>query len=129
LAALDAALDAWDGVDMADVRAKSVALTELFAARVTATCARLGAEVAFAVPPERRGSQVSVRHAQGYAVVQALIARGVVGDFRMPDLMRFGFAPLYTRYVDAWDAAEVLYDLLATGAWDRPEFHARASVT
>jgi len=129
LAALDAALDAWEGVAMADVRAKSLALSELFIARATADCAPLGATVALPLPPERRGSQVSLRHPQGYAVMQALIARGVVGDFRTPDLMRFGFAPLYTRYVDVWDAVAMLHDVLASGAWDRPEFRERAAVT
>jgi len=129
LAALDAALDAWDGVDLADVRAKSLALTELFMARVDAVCAPLGAEVAHRQPPERRGSQAVVRHAEGYAVMQALIARGVIGDFRTPDLMRFGFAPLYTRFVDVWDAVDILADVLESGAWDRPEHRARAAVT
>jgi kynureninase len=79
--------------------------------------------------PARRGSQVSFAHEQGYAVMQALIARGVVGDFRAPDLIRFGFSPLYIRHVDVWDAAETLRDVLVTGAWRRPEFQHRAAVT
>ena len=77
----------------------------------------------------RRGSQVSFEHPQGYAVMQALIARGVIGDYREPRIMRFGFTPLYTRFVDVWDAVEVLRDLLDTGAWDKPEFHQRGAVT
>jgi kynureninase len=68
-------------------------------------------------------------HAHGYAVMQALIARGVVGDFRAPDVLRFGFAPLYNGYAEVWDAVEALREVLATRAWDRPEFHARAQVT
>ena len=77
----------------------------------------------------RRGSQVSFAHEQGYAVMQALIARGVVGDFRAPDLLRFGFSPLYTRHVDVWDAAEALRDVLVSRAFRRPEFQNRAAVT
>ena len=76
-----------------------------------------------------RGSQVSFRHPDGYAVMQALIARGVIGDFRAPDILRFGFAPLYVRHVDIWDAVAALKDVLATRAWDRPEFKVRAAVT
>jgi kynureninase len=72
---------------------------------------------------------VSLTHAQGYAIVQALIARGVIGDFRAPDILRFGFAPLYLRHLDVHDAAIALRDVLASRAWDRPEFHARKAVT
>ena len=77
-----------------------------------------------------RGSQVSFTHADGgYAIVQALIARGVIGDFRAPDLLRFGFTPLYTRHVDVWDAVEQLVAVLDSGEWRRPEFNRRAAVT
>ena len=76
-----------------------------------------------------RGGHVSLRHEHGYAVVQALIARGIIPDFRAPDAMRFGVAPLYVRFVDVWDAMDQLADILETRAWDRPEFHARAKVT
>ena len=72
---------------------------------------------------------VSFRHDDGYPIMQALIERGVVGDFRAPDILRFGFAPLYMRYVDVWDAVECLADIMASGAWDRPEFHRRRAVT
>ena len=72
---------------------------------------------------------MSFRHAQGWPVMQALIARGIIGDFRSPDILRFGFAPLYTRFVDAWDAAAALAEILRAGGWDRPEFHRRALVT
>jgi kynureninase len=77
----------------------------------------------------KRGNQVSFAHEQGYAVMQALIACGVVGEFRAPDLLRFGFSPFYTRHVDVWDAAEALRDVLVTGAFRRPEFQHRAAVT
>ena len=128
MAALEAALDIWDGVEMADIRARSVALSERFIAEVEARC---GDHVTLAAPrdPALRGSQVSFRHPQGYAVMQALIARGVIGDFRAPDLMRFGFAPLYNTENEVTRAAETLAELLDSGAWDRPEYHARAAVT
>ena len=129
LAALDAALDVWEGVDMAAVRAKSLALAELFVARVEATCLDHGVAVASPRDPARRGSQIALRHAAAYPVMRALIERGVIGDFRAPDILRFGFTPLYTRFVDAWDAVAALEEVLATRAWDRPAFHARAAVT
>ena len=113
---------------MAALRAKSLALTRLFAARVQATCPGLAL-----VSPEddaRRGSQVCFSHPElGYAVVQALIARGVIGDFRSPDILRFGFTPLYLRFVDAWDAAEHLREVMQREEWRRPEFNQRQAVT
>ncbi len=109
--------------------AKSRALSGLFVALVESRCAGQGLELASPREPEARGSHVAFRHAQGYAVMQALIARGVIGDFRAPDLMRFGFAPLYNRYADCWHAAETLRDVLQTAAWDRPEFKQRLAVT
>ena len=128
MAALEAALDIWDGVEMADIRARSIVLSERFIAEVEAHCSD---HVTLAAPrdPTLRGSQVSFRHPQGYAVMQALIARGVIGDFRAPDLMRFGFAPLYNTEGEVTRAAEILAELLDSGAWDRPEYHARAPVT
>jgi kynureninase len=129
LAALEEGVDLLLRADLAQLRAKSQALTEAFIARVEARCAGMGLSLMAPRDPARRGSQVSFAHEQGYAVMQALIARGVVGDFRAPDLLRFGFSPLYTRHVDVWDAAEALRDVLATGAWRRPEFQQRAAVT
>ena len=77
-----------------------------------------------------RGSQVSYTRAEGgYAIVQALIARGVVGDFRAPDILRFGFTPLYLRFVDVWDAVEHLHQVLATDEWRQARFHRKAAVT
>ena len=72
---------------------------------------------------------MSLAHPAGYAVMQALIERGVIGDFRAPDILRFGLAPLYNRYVDVWDAVDALRDILATRAWDRPQWQQRAAVT
>ena len=127
MAALDAALDAWDDVDISDLDAARVRLSERFIAEVEARCE--GVTLATPRDPAARGSQVSFRHAQGYAVMQALIARGVIGDFRAPDILRFGITPLYQSEEDMVRAAEVLADILATRDWDRPEFHARAAVT
>ncbi|MFD1786839.1 kynureninase [Sphingomonas floccifaciens] len=127
LAVLDAALDAWEGVEMTDVRARSIALSEAFIAGVEARCP----DVTLASPrdPRARGSQVGFRHPQAYAVMQALIVEDVIGDFRAPDILRFGFAPLYNDMADVERAVTVLADILSTGRWDRPEFHARQAVT
>ncbi|HEY6379036.1 MAG TPA: kynureninase [Candidatus Dormibacteraeota bacterium] len=130
LAALEAGIDAWAGVDMAVVRAKSIALGELCMTLVDARCAGLGVEVVTPRDPVRRGSQVSLRLAfGGYAVCRALIARGVIGDFRPPDILRLGLTPLYLRFVDVFDAVEALHEVLVTQAWRRPEYAVRAAVT
>ena len=128
LAALDAGLGTFDGISMADVEAKSRRLSQLFIEEVEARCA---SEVRLASPrePDRRGSHVSFAHPNGYAVMQALIERGVIGDFRAPDLMRFGFAPLYNRYEEAWRAAEAIGEVLAGREWDQPRFRERRKVT
>ncbi|UVO50469.1 kynureninase [Sphingomonas sp. SUN019] len=127
LSVLDAALDAFDGVDMADVRAASIALSEQFIAQVEARCPAL--TLASPRDSHARGSQVSFRHPQGYAVMQALIDRGVIGDFRAPDILRFGFTPLYIGRDDVAKAVDVLADILDRGSWNAPRFHARAAVT
>ncbi|HRO15795.1 MAG TPA: kynureninase [Paracoccus sp. (in: a-proteobacteria)] len=127
LTALDAALDVWKGVDMAALRARSIELTEAFTAGVEADCP----EVTLHSPRDsaQRGSQVGFRHPQAYAVMQALIAAGVIGDFRAPDVLRFGFAPLYNGMDDVGRAVEVLAGILRRGDWDRPEYHRKAAVT
>jgi len=127
LAALEASMDIWDKADMADVRARSIELTEAFIKGVEAACPTL----ALAPPrdPEARGSQVSFRHPEGYAIMQALIAKGVIGDFRAPDILRFGFTPLYTAMADVEGAVAILTGIMASDAWDRPEYKARAKVT
>jgi kynureninase len=128
MAGLDAALDLMLEADMGEIRAKSVALCDAFAALVEQECAGHGFELA-SPPAAERGSQISIRHEDGYAIMQALIDRGVIGDFRAPDLMRFGFTPLYTRHVDVFDAVAVLKDIMESRAWDAPAFRARAAVT
>jgi kynureninase len=128
MAALNAGICTFDGIAMADVEAKSRKLSQLFVEQVEARCAT---EVPLASPrdPAQRGSHVVFAHPEGYAVMQALIARGVIGDFRAPDLMRFGFTPLYTRYADVVRAAEILADILNSREWDQPRFKRRAKVT
>ncbi len=127
MAALSAAMDIWDMAEMADVRAKSIELTELFIARVEATCP----DLCLASPrdPAQRGSQVSFHFDEGYAAMQALIARGVIGDFRAPDIMRFGFTPLYIDESDVEQAAQILADIITNKLWDKPEYKIRQRVT
>jgi kynureninase len=129
LAALDAALDVWDDVDLETLRAKSVALCGTFIDLVEQRCGKFGVSLAGPREMARRGSHVSLHHPEGYAVMQALIASGVVGDFRAPDMMRFGFTPLYTRFTDVWDAVEALTRILDTRRWDQPQFRNRKAVT
>jgi len=130
LAALEVGVDTVLAADMTMLRAKSIALGDLFIQMVEGQGGdHLGLSLASPREAMRRGSQVSFRHAEGYAVMQALIARGVIGDFRAPDLLRFGFAPLYVRYVDVFDAAAALIGILASRDWDRPAFKRRAAVT
>lgn len=127
LAALEAALEVWDDVAIADLRARSLELTDAFIAGVEGACP----DLELATPREHRlrGSQVSFRHPEGYAIMQALIARGVVGDFRAPDILRFGFTPLFIGPDDVAAAVAVLADVMASRAWDRPEYRVRSKVT
>ncbi|MFC1415387.1 kynureninase [Streptacidiphilus cavernicola] len=122
LAGLAAALDLWQDVDLGALRAKSLALTSLFL-QLTEP---LGLPSLTPAEPSERGSQVSLRHPQAYPVMQALIERGLIGDFRAPDVLRFGFTPLYLSHAQVWDAAEALRDVLATGVWREPRFAAAA---
>ena len=127
LAVLQEALKAWDGVDMADLRAGSIALSERFIGEVSARCPEL--RLASPTDPETRGSQVSFGFQHGYAAMQALIARGVIGDFRAPDIMRFGFTPLYLDESDVVRAAEILEEVIKTRAYEAAEFQTRSRVT
>lgn len=126
--ALDAALDVWDGVDPADVRAKSLLLGDLVIARADRLRDR-GLDVVTPREHHRRGSQVSLRHEHAYELCQALIDRGVVGDFRAPDMLRLGLTPLYLRYTDAWHAMDVLTEILTTGAHHDPAYTRNTSTT
>jgi kynureninase len=115
------------GIDR--LRLKSVALTDLFIRLVEQECAGHGLTLASPTEAERRGSQVSYRHREGYAVVQALMARGIIGDFREPDILRFGFAPAYVRFVDVWDAVAALRAVMENREWDDPAKRRRGKVT
>jgi kynureninase len=125
LSALDAALDVFADIDIAAIEAKAKMLGDLFLAR----CAPLGLESISPPPSERRGGHVSVRFDHGYEVIQALIAHGVTGDFRQPDIMRFGFSPLFLSYRDVWNAASILADILETQEWREAKYSARRKVT
>ncbi|RAZ82465.1 kynureninase [Mesorhizobium hawassense] len=127
--ALKGALDLWDEVDMTAVREKSVALTDLFIRLVEARCGAFGLELESPRNGAERGSQVSFAHPHGYQVMRALIERGVIGDFRAPSTVRFGFTPLYIGYRDVWDAVEVLEDILRTGAWQDARYAVKEAVT
>ena len=121
-AGLQAALDVWADVDLDALRTKSLALSTLF----LELTAPLGLESVTPAEPDRRGSQVSLRHPQAYRVMQALISRGVIGDYRAPDVLRFGFTPLYLSYGEVWDAALALREVLDSGSWRDPRFAAPA---
>lgn len=127
LTALEAALDIWEGVSLDALRRESIRLSEAFIAGVAARLP--GLDLASPREAERRGSQVSFRHPEAYAIVQALIARGVIGDFRAPDIMRFGFTPLYLTLDEVEAAADMLAEVILTEAWDRTEYRVRAQVT
>jgi kynureninase len=129
MAALECGVDTLLAADMQALRAKAIRLGDLFVALVERRCAGHGIGLACPRDAGLRGSQVSFRHPEGYAIVQALIARGVIGDFRAPDVMRFGIAPLYLRHADIWRAVEALREVLETRAWDAPRFRDRAAVT
>ncbi len=127
MAALEEAMKVWDDVDMSAVRAASVRLCDQFIAEVEARCPTL--TLASPRDSRNRGSQVSFEFEQGYAVMQALIAHDVIGDFRAPDVMRFGFTPLYIDETDVTRAVEILGDVLDNRTWDCPEFHRKSRVT
>lgn len=115
---------------LAAIRRKSIALTDLFIALVEARCAGHGLALVTPREADERGSQASFAHATGgYPIMQALIARGVIGDFRAPDILRFGFTPLYTRFVDVWDAVAHLEQVMTSGEWREERFNVRAAVT
>lgn len=129
MAALDAALDVWDDVDMTVLRTKSLALCKTFIDLVEHRLGAHGVKVAGPRDMNERGSHVSIHHSQGYAVMQALIAANVVGDFRAPDMMRFGFTPLYTSFAEVWDAVDILARILDRQEWNQPQFLAKKAVT
>ncbi|PSH62670.1 kynureninase [Phyllobacterium sophorae] len=129
MVAMDEAMSVWDDVDMTAVRAKSVALCDCFIQNVGAYADQFNLTLVTPRDADRRGSQVSYSCDNGYAIMQALIARGVIGDFRAPDIIRFGMTPLYLSFAEVEGAAAILKDVLATRAWDAAEYQVRGAVT
>jgi kynureninase len=129
LAALEIGVDLLLEAPIAELRAKSLHQFDLFAALVEQELAAWDFRIVTPRDHGRRGSQIGLAHEQGWPIMQALIGRNVIGDFRAPDIMRFGLTPLYLGYAEIWDTVSVLKDIMATDAWDRPEFHVRAKVT
>lgn len=125
LCALDAALNIFDGVNMKDVESKSLLLGDLFMAR----CAKNNLKTISPPVGQKRGAHISFLHTNGYEIIQAMIAEKVIGDFRPPEVLRFGFSPLYIRYSDIWDAADILTDILITQKWRDAAFAVRQKVT
>ncbi len=129
LAALEVGVDLALEVDLQDIRVKSVAQAQIFAALVHERCAHHDLVQVSPADPATRGSQVCFAHPEAYAIMQALIARGVIGDFRAPDILRFGITPIYLRFVDLWDAVQIMDDIMQTAAWQAPGFRIRRAVT
>ncbi|MHA1564483.1 MAG: kynureninase [Alphaproteobacteria bacterium] len=126
---LETAVDLLLRADMAALRDKSSALIDVFIGLVEQECGDFGLQIVTPRDGDRRGSQVALRHDEGYGIMQALIARGVIGDFRAPDILRFGITPLYQRYTEMWDAVAALKEVMETRAWDAPDYKTRAAVT
>ena len=129
MAALEAGLATFDGVAAEALFAKGRALGDYAIALMDARCGRRGFSLLSPRDATERGSHVSFAHAQAWPICQALIAQGIIGDFRAPDALRLGFAPLYTRFVDVWHAVEAIRDVVDRGSWDDPAYRARAAVT
>ena len=127
LSVLEPGIDLTLSVDMQEIRKKSQALGQLFIELLAEQCSDIG--IASPRDNQRRGSHVSIIHDEGYAITQALKAQGIVVDFRAPDIIRFGFAPLYNSYMDVWRSASTLKDIIDNESWNRPEYRERATVT
>ena len=129
LRGLQAGLEIAQEVDLQQVRKKSQRLTQLFIELIESGCRNFGVTLQSPTDHDKRGSQVTLHFENGFAVIQALIARKIIADFREPGSMRFGFAPLYLRYTDVWDAAEALNDVLKTEEWREERFRQKHEVT
>ena len=125
LAALEAGLTLWQDIDLAQIESKSAALWDILYAAGTA----IGLDCITPTDPTKRGSHISFRHPNAYEIVQAMIARGVIGDFRDPDILRFGLTPLTLSHVDVWQAGQMMRDIVESGEWRKPEFAVRNAVT
>jgi kynureninase len=129
LTALETGVESFDGAEMDAIWAKSVALFDFFATLVQQRCGGHGLECISPPDPERRGSHISYCHPHAFELCQALIAAGVIGDFRAPDVIRFGITPLYLGYASIWAAVDRLAHILETGGWREPRFAVRGKVT
>ena len=129
LAVLEVGVDVMLDAPMPLLREKSLRMTQLFIDLLQRQCGADGFRLLTPSDPARRGSQVSFAHPDGYAIMQALIEHDVIGDFRAPDVLRFGFAPAYLRYVDVWDAVDMLRDVMQRGLWRQPQYQVRRAVT
>lgn len=129
MTALECGVDVMLEADMAQIRLKSLAMADLFMQLVEQRCGGFGLELVTPTDGNIRGSQVSYSHPQGFPIMQALIGAGVIGDYREPDILRFGFTPLYVSYTDIWDTVTILADILQKRTWEQPEFQRRGNVT
>jgi len=129
LAVAEAGIDITLRADMADIRSKSMQMTDLFIQLVEERCGEWGFELVSPRDAERRGSQVSFYKEDGYPIVRALHDAGVICDYRAPGNMRFGFAPLYLSYADVWSAVDRLYDIMSKQTWKDACYQVRATVT
>ncbi len=127
--ALECGIDVMLEADLSQVRQKSLAMADLFIQLVEQRCGNCGLELVTPRDGAIRGSQVSYSHPQGFPIMQALIAAGIIGDYREPNILRFGFTPLYVSYTDIWDTVEILANILSNRTWEQPEFQRRGNVT
>ena len=129
MVALESGLATFTGVSLAQMRRKSLALSDLFWKLMDAHCGTFGFNCVSPRDHAQRGSQLSFAHENAYAIMQAIIDRGIIGDFRQPNLLRFAFTPLYLRYTDVWDAVMVLREVMQSGAWKADRYRHRNKVT
>ena len=129
MTALECGIDVMLEADLALMRQKSVAMADLMIQLVEQRCGAFGLELVTPRDGNKRGSQVSYSHPQGFPIMQALVAAGVIGDYREPNILRFGFTPLYVSYTDIWDMVEILTNILSNRTWEQPQFQRRGNVT
>ncbi|MBC7623025.1 MAG: kynureninase [Aeromicrobium sp.] len=129
LVALNEGLNTFEGIDLADIRKKSLALSDVFLSLMREFCDEFGFTCVSPTAHADRASHLSFAHAEAYPLMQAIIDRGVIGDFRQPDLLRFGFTPLYTRFTDCWDAVNIIRDVVSTESFRAPVYQQRNRVT
>ena len=129
MTALECGIDLMLEADLTQVRQKSLAMADLFIQLVEQRCGDYGLELVTPRDGSLRGSQVSYSHPQGFPIMQALVAAGVIGDYREPNILRFGFTPLYVSYTDIWDTVAILADILSQRTWEQPKFQRRGNVT